>query len=126
MKKEFPKNIPFLTTEEVEQRRAKGFVNQTQHSITKSTKQILKENICTLFNLLNVLIAVALILVGAYSNTLFIAIILANVIIGIAQELHAKKLVDELSLLMIPEVSVVRDGEEKHILVDDIVLDDIR
>lgn len=125
MKKEFPKNIPFLTTEEVEQRRAKGFVNQTQHSITKSTKQILKENICTLFNLLNVLIAVALILVGAYSNTLFIAIILANVIIGIAQELHAKKLVDELSLLMIPEVNVVRDGEEKHISVDDIVLDDI-
>lgn len=93
--------------------------------ITKSTKTIIKENIFTLFNFLNFVIAILLFLAGAYSNMLFIGIILLNIIIGIAQELKAKKLVDQLSILNRPSIHVIRDGKEQTIPVEDVVKDDI-
>ena len=79
-----------------------GLQNQAPPAISKTIGQIFKENICTLFNLFNVLIALALALVGAWSNMVFILIIALNTCIGIAQELHAKRLVDKLSLLSRP------------------------
>ena len=119
------KQIKGLTHGEVLQRQQRGEVNRQQKTISKSYSQIFRENICTLFNLLNVLIAIALALVGAWSNLVFIVIIIANVCIGIIQEIHAKKLVDELSLLMIPHVKVLRDQQQVTIHVDEIVMDDI-
>lgn len=85
------KQIKGLTQGEVLQRQQRGEVNRQQKTISKSYSQIFRENICTLFNLLNVLIAIALALVGAWSNLVFIVIIIANVCIGIIQEIHAKK-----------------------------------
>ena len=117
--------ITGLTQKEIQERKQRGLCNLTQRSITKTKTQIFKENICTLFNALNVLIAIALALVGAWTNIIFIVIIVANVVIGIIQELHAKKLVDELSLLMIPSVEVIRDGVASQIHVDELVMDDI-
>ena len=67
----------------------------------------------------------ALALVGAWTNMVFILIILLNLVIGIAQELHAKKMVDELSLLIVPKAKVIRDGQEQSIPVEDVVLDDV-
>lgn len=119
------KQITGLTYIELQIRKEKGLINETQQSITKTKRQIYKENICTLFNALNILIAFLLALVGAWSNIVFIVIILANVVIGIVQELHAKKLVDELSLLMIPTVQVIRERVEEQIQVDELVMDDI-
>lgn len=98
---------------------------KNENSITKSNGQIIKENLCTLFNLLNFTIAVLLFLVGAYSNMLFIAIIILNIVIGTAQELKAKKLVDELSILNRPKVRVRRDGQEVEIDTGDVEKDDI-
>ena len=98
---------------------------KNENSITKSNGQIIKENLCTLFNLLNFTIAVLLFLVGAYSNMLFIAIIILNIVIGTAQELKAKKLVDDLSILNRPKVRVRRDGQEVEIDTDDVEKDDI-
>lgn len=104
-----------LTKIEVEQRKAAGQGSQAPPQITKSTASIIKGNICTLFNLLNFIIAILLFIAGAYSNMLFIAIIILNIVIGIFQELKAKKLVDELSILNRPSVHVIREGkEEKH------------
>ncbi len=100
-----------LTSEQVEEKRRDGRQNTEPEKVTKTTGQILKDNICTLFNLFNVLIAVALALVGAWSNMLFILIIALNTLIGIAQEIHAKRLVDKLSLLSMPMAKVVRDGK---------------
>ena len=60
-----------------------------------------------------------------YSNMIFIAIIILNICIGIVQELKAKKLVDELSILNRPQVVVVRDGAERQIEMDEIVEDDV-
>ena len=76
-----------------------------QEKITKTTGQILRENICTLFNLLNLLIAVALVYVHAWSNLFFIFVIAFNTIIGIAQEIKAKRLIEKLSLLSAPKTS---------------------
>lgn len=114
-----------LTQQEVFERQQAGAVNQQQKTISKSYAQIFRENICTLFNLLNVLIAIALALVGAWSNLVFIVIIITNVCIGIIQEIHAKKLVDELSLLMIPHVKVLRNQKQQTIDVNEIVMDDV-
>ena len=67
-----------LSQKQIEERIAKGLQNTLPPSASKTNGQIFKENICTLFNLLNFLIAIALALVGAWSNLLFIAIILLN------------------------------------------------
>ena len=80
-----------LSAQQVAEKRSQGRQNTQPEKATKSTGQILKDNICTLFNLFNALIAIALALVGAWSNMLFILIIALNTLIGIVQELHAKK-----------------------------------
>ena len=114
-----------LTTSEVEERRARGEGETGARSVTKSTGAILHENICTLFNALNFAIAILLFAVGAYSNMLFIAIIILNIVIGIVQEFKAKKLVDELTILNQPHAVVLRDGKETTIEAGDIVKDDV-
>lgn len=96
-----------------------------RRSITKSTGQIVRENVFTLFNLLNFSIAALLLFAGAYSNMLFLGIILLNIVIGIAQELKAKKLVDALSLLNRPRVTVLRDGREKDVSPEELVREDV-
>lgn len=114
-----------LSSAQVEERIAKGLQNTLPASASKSTAQIFKENICTLFNLLNFLIAVALALVGAWTNIVFIFIILLNLTIGIAQEIHAKRLVEELSLLIVPKALVIRGGKQISIPIENIVQDDV-
>lgn len=95
-----------LSSREVEERRERGEGGSKARQITKTRGQIVRENVCTLFNFLNFLIAALLFAVGAYSNMLFLAIIILNIVIGIAQEWKAKKLVDELSILNRPKISM--------------------
>ena len=114
-----------LTEEEVRERRESCEGNTVADQITKTKPQIIRENLFTLFNFLNFLIAALLFAVGAYSNMLFIAIIILNILIGIFQELKAKKLVDELSVLNRPTVRVRRDNEERKIALEEIVKDDL-
>lgn len=117
--------IQGLTSEEVQKRRERGEGGGDPEQITKTKGRIVRENLCTLFNLLNFIIAGLLFAVGAYSNMLFIAIIILNICIGIFQELKAKKLVDELSILNRPSVRVLRDGEEQNISLSEIVKGDV-
>ena len=114
-----------LSTPEVLERRERGEGGNAAEQITKTRSQIVRENLFTLFNFLNFLIAALLFAVGAYSNMLFIAIIILNIVIEIAQELKAKKLVDELSILNRPTVTVRRDGEEMTVGIEEIVKDDL-
>lgn len=93
--------------------------------ITKSRGQIIRENVFTLFNFLNFVIAALLFAVGAYSNMLFIIIIILNIVIGIAQEMKAKRLVDQLSLLNRPQVRVRRDDQEMLVELEEVVKDDL-
>lgn len=113
-----------LSMQEVEEKRRKGEGEHEPESITKSKNQIIRENVLTLFNLLNFIIAGLLFAVGAYTNMIFIAIIILNIVIGIAQEFKAKKLVDELSILNRPSIKVRRGGEDQNIEQKDIVKGD--
>ena len=114
-----------LSTPEVLERRERGEGGNAAEQITKTRSQIVRENLFTLFNFLNFLIAALLFAVGAYSNMLFIAIIILNIVIGIAQELKAKKLVDELSILNRPHVRVRRDGQDVSVELEEVVKDDL-
>lgn len=114
-----------LTAEQVAEKRAQGRQNTLPEKGTKTIGQILKDNICTLFNLFNVLIAIALALVGAWSNMLFILIIAFNTLIGIAQEIRAKHMLDKLSLLSVPTAKVVRDGALSELSVQELVEEDV-
>ena len=119
------KEITGLTTEEVRQRRKEMDGSEFATQITRSRSQIIKGNLFTLFNFLNFRIALLLFLAGAYSNMLFIAIIILNIVIGTAQELKAKKLVDELSILNRPSVNVIRNGKQSTVGMEGLVRDDI-
>ncbi len=114
-----------LSDSQVLERKEKGLVNITKNNNIKTNKEIISENIFTIFNLLNVLIAIALIIAGSFKNLLFMPIIIANTIIGIIQELKAKKTIEELSLVEAPLVSVLRNGKIVKIPSEEVVLDDI-
>lgn len=120
-----PSHLTGLSQEEVLRQQKLGLVNTIPDKITKTNTQIIKDNLFTLFNFYNFVIAFCLLAVGAYSNMLFILIIIINILIGIAQEIHAKNLVEELSLVTIPRALVVRDSNTKEISVEEIVLSDI-
>ncbi|XMB85769.1 HAD-IC family P-type ATPase [Mycoplasmatota bacterium WC44] len=109
---------------EVEKRIEKGLVNSTE-SNTRSIKSIVFFNVFTFFNMLFFGIAVWLISVGAYSDLVFMSVVLTNLSIGIFQEVKAKKAVDKLSLMSAPIAVVIRESKEKTIPIDKVVVDDI-
>ena len=117
--------IKGLTKKEVEKRVEEGKVNNSNTNNLKSNWEIVRDNVCTLFNLFNLIIAVALACVHAYTNMVFILIIIVNVLIGIIQEIHGKNLVKKLSILTTAKAKVIRDGKEKEININEIVLDDV-
>ena len=113
-----------LTEKQVKERIAAGQTNDYRMNPAKSTGTIIRENTLTLFNLLNFLLAACLFAVKAYSNMFFISIIILNIIIGIVQELRAKKIVDRLTLLAQNDITVIRDGKKQAIAPDQLVLGD--
>ena len=113
-----------LTSKEVEELTAQGKVNVNDNNNLKSNWQIVKDNVFTLFNLYNLIIAIALLLVGAYTNTFFFLIITINVLIGIIQEIHGKNLVKKLSILTASKTTVIRDGKAQEIEIEKVVLGD--
>lgn len=114
-----------LSSDEVTERINKGQVNGEQESHTKSIKQIIKENIFTFFNILNISLGLLVFLTGSYKNCLFLGVIFFNIIIGIFQEIRAKKVVDKLSLVSAPKAVVLRNRQRKEISTSEIVLDDL-
>lgn len=114
-----------LSTKEVKQRINNGKVNYDTTTPSKSIKQILIENTCTLFNFINLILGVAIIVVGSYKNLLFIGVVICNTLISTIQEIRAKKIVDKLSVISSSKAKVVRDGKEKEIHINSIVLDDL-
>lgn len=118
-------NINGLTTEEVQKRINEGKSNTSNTDNLKSNWQIIKDNVFTLFNLFNFLIAVALGCVQAYTNMVFILIIIVNVLIGIIQEIHGKNLVKQLAILTVAKTKVIRNGKQEEININELVLDDV-
>ena len=114
-----------LNDEQVLERIKDGKINKVEDDKTRTNWEIIRDNVCTLFNLFNLLIAIALIAVKAYTNLAYMLIIIINIVIGIAQEIHARNLVQKLSVLKVSKALVVRNGKEREINIDEIVLDDI-
>ena len=121
----FQTTLGGLSAAEVRERVDAGKINTVSTVKTKSIKRIFYDNICTLFNLINVVLFVLLILVGSYKNMLFIGVVLTNTVIGIVQEIRSKKSVDSLTILTESKVEVLRGGEIVELSKDEIVLDDL-
>ena len=124
--KRFNPNIDTgLTDEQINSRIEEKLVNYDSSVPTKSFKQIIFDNFFTLFNFLNLFLGIAIFLVGSYKNMLFLGIMIINTAISTFQEIHSKKIVDKLAIMAQSKVKVIRNGQEKEIPINDLVLDDI-
>ena len=114
-----------LTTTEVEARQQAGLINRMNSGSTKTIGKILFSNIVTFFNILTFAIGIWLWSIGQWQQTMFILIVTINIVIGIGQEIKAKKIIDKLALLAAPTAIVIRDESEQEINISDVVIDDI-
>lgn len=114
-----------LNTQQVQMRQQQGLTNGEGEIKTKTVGQIIRGNLITPFNILNIILASMVFLVGSYKNLLFMGVVICNTLIGAFQEIRAKKTIDKLSLIAAPKARVIRNGEEQSLPVEELVLDDI-
>ena len=118
-------NSEGLTSAEVSARVKAGKVNRTTKKNTTTSGQIIFRHTFTIFNLVNVILAAMVLFVGSYKNLLFIFIAIANTLIGIINELRAKRIVDKMKLLSETQPTVIRDGQSRQIPPEDLVEGDL-
>ncbi|MDD2979054.1 MAG: cation-translocating P-type ATPase [Hespellia sp.] len=114
-----------LTDAQVSQRFDEGYSNAPVDPPSKSVKDIIHDNVFTYFNAIFVVLGILLIIVGSFKNLTFLPVIIANTLIGIIQEVRAKKTLDELNVLHAPKVTVIRSGVQITLPADEMVLDDV-
>lgn len=122
---EIPADLKGLTASEVQEKIEQGQTNQVEENLLKSDKEIIKENTINIFNILNFVLALLVLLVGSPKNTLFFGVVVINMLIGIVQELRAKHTIDKLSVLAKTKAVVLREGKLKQIDQEAIVLGDV-
>ena len=129
MRREMPRCAPKadkgLTSAQAKALAEAGWDNAPVESPTKSDKQIIRENLLTYFNLIFVVLAVCLLLVGDWKDMTFLLIVAANAVIGIVQQLKSKRTIEKLSLLSAARVRVIRDGKSQSLPVDQLVREDV-
>ena len=118
-------NYKGLSSEEVNERVKKGLTNKNKVIPTKSVFKIITDNIFTLFNLLNFILALLIFFVSSYKNLLFMGIVVCNTLISMIQEIRSKRVIDKLSIITSLKSSVIRDNKIVNIANEDIVIDDI-
>lgn len=114
-----------LDQSQVEERMETGLVNRDAGIQTKSIGEIIRDHFFTFFNLLNIAIGICILISGSYKNALFLGVVVSNLVIGVFQEVRAKRIIDRLSVLASPKACVIRNGQKQQIAVEDLVLDDI-
>lgn len=114
-----------LTGGQVKERKENGWMNLEVDAPSQTTKEIIHENVFTYFNLIFVVLAVLLCLVGSFRNLTFLPVIIINTMIGIIQEIRAKNVLEKLNMLNAPRASVMRDGEVTCVASNELVIDDI-
>lgn len=100
-----------LSSRQVRHIAQQGYANLPVQAPFKTTGRIIWDNLFTFFNLIFVVLAICLVLVGSYKNTLFLGIVAANILIGIIQQLRSKRALEKLTVLSAPKVCVIRDGQ---------------
>ena len=113
-----------LSEKEVAQKKSQGLLNVGSEVKTKTAGQVIAGHTLTLFNALNLALALALLLVGSYKNMLFMGVVICNTAIGVFQELRSKRMVDKLSILVSHKAHVIRAGKQQEIPIEEIVLGD--
>lgn len=114
-----------LTDEQVKERIEAGQVNADENPNTRTYKQIVRENTLTFFNFLNLVLLVLILMVGSIKNAFFVCIIIINTLIGIVQEIRAKKTIDQLAILTARKSVVIREGKKWTVPTEELVLDDL-
>ena len=114
-----------LNSDQVNEYFENGWSNEPVEPPSKTVPEIIKSNLFTYFNLVFAILAALLILAGSFRNLTFLPVILANLFIGIIQEIRAKNTLDKLSVLNAPKALVVREGRQFSIPAEELVLDDI-
>ena len=114
-----------LSTSEINQRIQENKVNGESKKLSKSTINIIKENIFTYFNLLNFILFIFVFTTGKYQNAMFMGAVITNALIGMVQEIRAKKLLDQIRILTTTKVNAYRNDAWIEISVDEIVQDDV-
>lgn len=114
-----------LTSLQVQERIDRGQVNISHDNISKTKKQIILEHTITYFNLLNVFLAAIILSTGRWTNLTFMGVIIMNSLIGIYQELKVKKIIDQLTVVTVKKIKVIRDHQQQMIPIEDLVIDDI-
>ena len=114
-----------LTAEEAEELARKGKANVVPSKSSMSVTGIIARNVFTYFNAIFALLAVLVIMAGSYKSLTFLPVIIANTVIGIVQQLRAKKVLDELALLDVSEYTAIRDGQDIRVASDALVLGDL-
>ncbi len=114
-----------LTYFQVNKRIEDGLVNVDTEVSTKSVSEIVRQNVITLFNVINIILAIAVICVGSFKNLTFIVVITVNTLISIVQELRSKKTLDNLKVVAASKIHVIRNCNDMDIGINEIVLDDI-
>ncbi len=120
-----PTSVDGLTHEQVDERRARGQVNDVSIVPSRTVGQIVRANVLTRFNALLGSLLVVILIVGPIQDALFGFVLIANAGIGIYQELRAKRTLDSLAVLSAPHARVLREGEVSEIPLDQVVLDDV-
>ena len=120
-----PKIEEGLNTNQVASRIKHGYINYDTNIKTKSIWQIILYNSFTLFNIINLCLGLLIFSVNSYKNLLFLGVVVCNTLISIIQEIRSKIVVDKLSIISSKSASVIRDGKNKIININDVVLDDI-
>lgn len=114
-----------LSSAQVKRHKDDGWVNTPVKNPSKTVPEIIIGNLFTYFNLVFALLAVLLVLAGSFKSLTFVPVVFANLLIGIVQEIRAKRQLDKLAMLNEPKVLVIRDGREQTVPADLVVLDDI-
>lgn len=119
------KIVTGLNSAQVEERVKAGKVNKSSDSASKTNWDIVKSHTLTYFNFLNIFLAVLVFISGEIKNATFLFVVIANSVIGIAQEIKVKKLIDKLSVITASKAKVTRDGGVREIPVNQVVIDDV-
>lgn len=114
-----------LTVAEVNARIEAGKINIADDSSDRTTGKIIRDNLLTYFNLIFLVITVLLCIAGAFRDLTFLPIIIGNILIGIVQELRAKKTLDKMKILNAGHAVVIRDGKRQRVTAEELVIDDL-
>ena len=114
-----------LSQEQVQERVSNGWTNMSVKPESRTIGKIIKSNLLTYYNLIFALLAILVIVAGSLRSLTFLPVVIANLFIGIIQEIRAKRILDKLTMMNAPKTLVIRDGVQREIPAEELVLDDV-